>query len=105
VSLHSLRRSNLDVVSREVFFADERLVPLDHPDSTFAAYDEALFSKVPIPAWQIHSVKSLHELSVDPVPLAAAEEIAADYEAQLLASFPDVNGPGTLALSFKVVVM
>lgn len=43
----------------EVFFVDERLVPFDHPDSTFNAYDQALFSRVPIPAWQIHSIKAL----------------------------------------------
>lgn len=96
-SLGFLRReANSVCCSREIFFCDERLVPLDHPDSTFAAYEAALFSKVPIPAWQIHSIKSLADLATEPVPAAAAEEIAADYETQLLASFPDVNGPGAL---------
>ncbi|KAL8291683.1 hypothetical protein RQP46_001941 [Phenoliferia psychrophenolica] len=78
----------------EVFFVDERLVPLDDPESTFKAYDDALFSKVPIPAWQIHSIKSLPDLTNQTLPATAAEEIASDMETQLLASFPDVNGPG-----------
>ncbi|KAM0749626.1 nagb/rpia/CoA transferase-like protein [Meredithblackwellia eburnea MCA 4105] len=78
----------------EVFFTDERLVPLDSPDSTFKAYDDALFSKVPIPAWQIHSIKSLPDIDNRPVPVTAAEEIASDYETSLLASFPGlVPGP------------
>ena len=73
---------------REVFFVDERLVPLDDPESTFKAYDDALFSKVPIPAWQIHSIKSLPDLTNMTLPASAAEEIASDMETQLLASFP-----------------
>lgn len=76
------------MIHREVFFVDERLVPFDHPDSTFNAYDQALFSRVPIPAWQIHSIKALPELSQDIVSSETAEEITTDYETQLLSSFP-----------------
>ncbi|KAK4700982.1 6-phosphogluconolactonase, partial [Phenoliferia sp. Uapishka_3] len=78
----------------EIFFVDERLLPLDHVDSTFKAYNDALFSKVPVPAWQIHSVKSLPDLADEVLPAKAAEEIASDMETQLMGSFPDVNGPG-----------
>eukprot|EP00667_Euglena_gracilis_P018705 EG_transcript_19914 len=39
-----------------VFFADERVVPLDHPDSNYRACKEALFSKVPIPPEQIFPI-------------------------------------------------
>ncbi|KAJ9462213.1 putative 6-phosphogluconolactonase [Diplonema papillatum] len=41
-----------------VFFADERLVPLDHADSNYLACKKALFSKVPIPEANIHAVKT-----------------------------------------------
>jgi 6-phosphogluconolactonase len=41
---------------REVFFADERIVPLDHEDSNFRLNNEKLFSKVPIPRENIHTI-------------------------------------------------
>jgi len=40
----------------EVFFADERIVPLDHEDSNFRLNQEHLFSKVPIPSENIHKI-------------------------------------------------
>lgn len=37
-----------------VFFADERLVPPDHPDSNFGSVSRHLLDHVPIPAQNIH---------------------------------------------------
>merc|ERR1711939_367920 len=48
----------------EVFFANERLVPLDHDDSNFKLNNDVLFSKVPIPRENIHTCSLFpgHEL-------------------------------------------
>jgi len=67
----------------EVFFADERIVPLDHDDSNFKLNNDVLFSKVPLPRENIHTINT--ELLDDP------EEVAEDYEQQLIASFAGKN--------------
>ena len=41
----------------QIFFGDERHVPPDHPDSNFRMANEALLSKVPIPAENIHRIE------------------------------------------------
>lgn len=64
---------------REVFFADERVVPLDHADSNYAAVNEHLFSKVPIPKENIHVI--------DVTQLDDPEAVADEYEKQLVAAF------------------
>lgn len=66
-------------MNREIFFADERVVPLDHEDSNFALNDEHLFSKVPIPRQNIHVI--------DTTKLDDPEAVADDYEKQLVAAF------------------
>ncbi|KAI5478308.1 hypothetical protein MNV49_005263 [Pseudohyphozyma bogoriensis] len=63
----------------EVFFADERVVPLDHEDSNYKAVDEHLFSKVPIPKEHIHVINT--DILSDP------EAVADDYEKQMIATF------------------
>lgn len=68
---------------REIFFADERVVPLDHEDSNFLANDEQLFSKVPIPRQNIHVI--------DTSRLDDPEAVADDYEKQMVASFVGQN--------------
>lgn len=55
------------------FWGDERLVPPDDPGSNYRAAWEALLSRAPVPAENIHRVKG--ELS--------AAEAAADYSQQL----------------------
>ena len=60
------------------FFSDERHVPPDHPDSNYRMVNEALFSRVPLPAQNIHRV-----LAEKP----NAEEAANAYEADLRKSF------------------
>lgn len=56
------------MLNREVFFADERLVPLDHADSNFKINNDNLFSKVPIPRENIHTINT--DLLDDPEELA-----------------------------------
>ncbi|GAA5988149.1 hypothetical protein JCM11641_003612 [Rhodosporidiobolus odoratus] len=63
----------------EVFFADERVVALDHPDSNFLLNDNELLSKVPIPRENIHVI--------DTSNLEDPEAVADDYEKQIVASF------------------
>jgi 6-phosphogluconolactonase len=60
-----------------IFFGDERSVPPDHPESNFRMANEALLSKISIPAENVHRVRT--ELG----PEAAAE----DYERQLRLEF------------------
>ena len=56
------------------FFSDERHVPPDHPDSNYRMVDEALFTRVPVPAQNIHRI---------PAENPNAEDAAKDYEAEL----------------------
>ncbi|HEY9757850.1 MAG TPA: 6-phosphogluconolactonase, partial [Oculatellaceae cyanobacterium] len=49
-------RDRIDWAHVEVFLADERCVPLDHPDSNFCALKVALFDKVPIPPSSLHAI-------------------------------------------------
>ena len=74
-------------VSREIFFADERVVALDHEDSNFRANDEALFSLVPIPRENIHVI--------DTSDLSDPDHVADEYEKQMIACF--VEGSNSIA--------
>ncbi|CAD6567555.1 MAG: suppressor of los1-1 [Cyphobasidiales sp. Tagirdzhanova-0007] len=67
----------------EVFFADERIVPLDHEDSNFKLNNDTLFSKVPIMRRNIHTI--------NPDLLDNPEELAEEYEQQLIACFAGKN--------------
>ncbi len=60
-----------------VFFGDERHVPPDHPDSNFRMAQEALLSKVPIPAANVFRIRA--ELD--------ATQAAQEYEDQLRSFF------------------
>lgn len=63
-----------------VFFADERLVPLDDPESNFKLCYDELFSKVPaLPREHIHTI--------DTTLLDKAEDLADEYEKQLVEEF------------------
>jgi 6-phosphogluconolactonase len=57
-----------------VFYADERLVPLDSPDSNDHAARKALFAHVPIPPDQVHALDA--SLLGEPDALADAYEKA-----------------------------
>ncbi len=60
------------------FWGDERHVPPDHPDSNYRMASEALLSKVPVPAANVHRI---------PAENTDAAAAAADYEATLRAFF------------------
>jgi 6-phosphogluconolactonase len=64
---------------RHVFYADERIVPLDHEDSNHKLAQDTLFSKVPIPPANIHTID--YSLQDD------LEELADAYEKQLVHEF------------------
>lgn len=57
-----------------VILADERCVPLTDPDSNMKALNEELFSKIPVPASQIHGINE------DKIDVSTAA-VALDYEA------------------------
>ena len=50
-------RSQIDWEKVEVFFGDERCVPPDSPQSNYRMANEALLSKVPIPAGNVHRMR------------------------------------------------
>ena len=64
---------------RQVFYADERAVPLDHADSNHRALSEALYRHVPIPAAHIHPI--------DAALLGDLDELADAYEQELVREF------------------
>lgn len=63
----------------QVFYVDERVVPLDHPDSNHRACMEHLFSKTPIPEENIHAI--------DTTLLDDLEELSDAYEKELIREF------------------
>ncbi|KAK4683421.1 6-phosphogluconolactonase, partial [Tremellales sp. Uapishka_1] len=67
----------------EVFFCDERVVPLDSPDSNYHSNYLSFLSDVPIPPSQIHKI--------DPSLLDDIEELADEYEKQLINHFAASN--------------
>ena len=75
----SLTQSPID--HRHVFYADERVVPLDHEDSNHALCVRELFSKVApgVPSAQIHTI--------NPDLLDDLEELADAYEKELIQEF------------------
>jgi 6-phosphogluconolactonase len=66
-----------------VFFGDERCVPPDHPDSNYRMANEALLSRVPLPAANVHRMKGRGD--------AAAN--ASLYEDELRGHFDDTAWP------------
>lgn len=62
-----------------LFFGDERHVLPDHPDSNYRMVAESLFSKVPLPAENVHRVKTESD----------ARLAAFDYEEELRGFFDD----------------
>ncbi|KAL7423842.1 suppressor of los1-1 [Cryptotrichosporon argae] len=82
----------------QVFFADERIVPLDHPESNYHACASAFLDHVPIKREQIHTINTAlftEATRTDPTGEPAdkdaaeneAQEIADDYEQQLVSIF------------------
>lgn len=77
-------KDSLPWANTHIFLGDERNVSIDSPDSNFRMANEALFSKVKIPAENIHRVRT--ELK-DP------QKVAADYERTLREFFPGAAWP------------
>jgi len=67
----------------EVFFADERCVPPDHPDSNFRMIAETLLTKVPLPRDNIYRMKG----EID--PNAAAREYGVMLKEKFSETGPD----------------
>jgi len=63
----------------QVFYADERAVALDHPDSNHNLAQSELFDHVPIPPGNIHTI--------DTTLLDDLEELADAYEKELIHEF------------------
>jgi 6-phosphogluconolactonase len=79
----SAHHAATEMVNREVFLADERLVPLEHEDSNYRLIKEFLLDKAAIPQEQVHPI--------DVSLLDNAEECADEYEKQLMGSFAGKN--------------
>jgi len=62
-----------------VYYADERVVPLDHPDSNHKLCQTEFYSKTGIPSSNIHPI--------DTSLLDDLEELADSYEQQLITQF------------------
>ncbi|MFQ5817679.1 MAG: 6-phosphogluconolactonase [Terriglobia bacterium] len=75
-------RSQLPWPRVHFFWGDERLVPLDHPESNYRMARDALLARVPLPQANVHPV---------PVHLAA-EQAAESYEQALRAFFRQRRG-------------
>ncbi|WRT68319.1 6-phosphogluconolactonase [Kwoniella shivajii] len=88
----------------QVFFADERIVPLDHPDSNYDGCAKAFLDLVPIKKEQIHTINTelfREQTRIDPTGEIKKEdedeaeneaiEIADDYEKQLVSTFAGAN--------------
>src|SRR5262245_52940266 len=71
-------RSRIDWSKVHLFWGDERSVPPDHKDSNYRMANEAMISKVPVPAENVHRMKA-EESDID--------ASAADYEALLKKHF------------------
>lgn len=66
----------------EIFFADERAVPLDDPDSNYKLIKEELLDKI-----APESGRPLAVHAIDPQYLSDAQELADQYEKVLVRSF------------------
>ena len=75
-------KSAVDWARVEVFFADERCVPPDHPESNYRAAREGMLAKLPIPGDNIYRMRG----EIDP------NEAAKEYGLMLKEKFGDNGG-------------
>uniref|UniRef100_A0A8D8UY63 6-phosphogluconolactonase n=1 Tax=Cacopsylla melanoneura TaxID=428564 RepID=A0A8D8UY63_9HEMI len=74
-----LPKLRTDFKKWKIFFCDERMVPFDHPESTYGLYKEKLLGKFP----------GLTQETFVPVNTSlSVEEAAKDYESKLRSYFP-----------------
>lgn len=76
-------RGRLPWDKMQLFFGDERHVRPDHPDSNFRMATEAMISKSPLRAEQVHRIKAENP---------DAEQAARDYEQELRSHFKLADG-------------
>ncbi|KAA1136899.1 hypothetical protein PGTUg99_005587 [Puccinia graminis f. sp. tritici] len=88
--------------SWKVFFADERIVPLDHEDSNFANSMKALFEKVPIDRSQIVSIMGLPPDDIDLDEMAPV--VSSIYMAQVLEEL-DWSADGNQLPRFDLILL
>jgi 6-phosphogluconolactonase len=75
-------RAQIDWSKIEMYFGDERVVPVDHPDSNFKMANEALLSHVPLKPENVHRMRG----EIDP------NQAAIEYGQMLKARFGE-GGP------------
>jgi 6-phosphogluconolactonase len=75
-------RSSIEWSKWQVWFVDERHVPIDHNDSNFKEVQKSLLSSVPIPQGNVHIADSS-------LPL---DKNAEKYETDLRKFFPNLEG-------------
>ncbi len=90
--------NRMDWQHTHLFWGDERCLPPDHPDSNFALASQALISKVPVPA------ENVHRIPAETVPPQAAAE---SYERTLNEFFHLADTRGTVPAlpSFDLVLL
>ena len=76
-------RNQVEWSKVHLFFGDERCVPPEHPDSNYAMAHEALISRVPIPANNVHRI----------IGEGNANENALAYENELRTFFTGLDWP------------
>lgn len=72
----------------EVYFADERGVPPDDPESNYRLVRETLLTRVPVPAAQVHRVKG-ESRDLDGAAAAYAHELPDALDVLVLGMGPD----------------
>jgi len=77
-------RDQVEWAKVHVFWGDERSVPPDHPDSNYRMAKDAMLSRLPIPAAQVHRIEAER---------ADRDAAARDYQAVIARTFAvDPNG-------------
>jgi 6-phosphogluconolactonase len=71
-------RNQVEWAKVHVFWGDERSVPPDHPDSNYRMANEAMLSRLPIPAAQVHRIEAER---------ADRDAAARDYQAVIARTF------------------
>lgn len=93
--------SRVDWNGVEVYFGDERAVPHDHVDSNWRMAMEALLSRVPIPAAQIHRMEAERQ-DLDAAAAAYGDQLPAALDVLVLGMGADGHTaslfPGSPAL-------
>jgi 6-phosphogluconolactonase len=76
-------RSRIDWPKVEIYFGDERAVPPDHAESNYKMANDALLSRVPIPAENVRRIRG----EIDP------HQAAIEYGRMLKSRFGEIGGP------------